>query len=222
MLLGLVAASGAATQAQARRPPTGPVAPRFEVGGGGGFAGGLSLGVRDAALRANSAQPAPYRLFTSDTELRPAAYLEARLGYRFTPRLTAEGRLDFARPRLRASLSGDVENAAAVDAETPLTEYVVDGGALYAFPGSGRRWVPFVSGGAGVARHVYDKRTLVEDGLETYVGGGVTYSRAPTARGAARSGLRADARLQILSGGLTDGSGVVTRLVLSGGVFVAF
>ena len=201
--------------AQARR--TQPRQPRIEAGVGAGLLGGLTLGERDASLRSNSTTPAPFRLFATDTNLDPAAGFEVRLGYRTTPRLTVEGTLGFARPTLTSSLSADAEGAAPVDATTTLTEYVITGGALWKLSlNPRRRWTPFVSGGAGVARHVHDGQTLIESGVDSYLGGGLVYSLEP------RIGLRVDGRVHFLNGGIAAGQGVSPRGQIGGSIFVAF
>jgi hypothetical protein len=211
----LLAVMPATADAQPRR--TAPRQPRIEVGVGAGFLGGLSLGERDASLRSNSTTPAPFRLFATETSLDPAAGFEVRLGYRTTPRLTVEGTLGFARPTLTSSLSADAEGAAPVEATTTLTEYVITGGALWKLSvNQRRRWTPFASGGAGVARHVHDGQTLIESGVDSYVGGGILYPLNP------RVGLRVDGRLHFLNGGLAEGQGTSPRGALSGSIFVAF
>jgi len=220
-LLLLALATPAPAAAQARRA-TAP--PRFEAGGGGGAIGAVSLGERDANLLTNDAAGSPYRLYTTATRLQPAAAVEARLGYRVAPRLTAEARLTVARPWLRASISADAENASPVDATSRLTEYVVEGGALWRLSTDARhRWIPFVSGGAGLARHVHDARALVENGVEGYAGGGVLYAiSSRTAASPARTGLRFDVRLQMLDGGLAEGAGLSPRVVATASAFIAF
>ena len=211
----LLAVTALSADAQARR--TVPREPRIEVGVGGGWFGGLSLGARDASLTANSTTPSPFRLFATDTNLDPAAGLEVRLGYRTTRRLTIEGALGFARPTLTSSLSADAEGASSVDAATTLTEYVITGGALWKLSvDPRRRWTPFVTGGGGVARHVHDGRTLIESGVDGYAGGGILHALTP------RVGLRFDGRVHFLNGGLAEGLGVSPRGALSGSIFVAF
>src|SRR5688500_2123013 len=71
---------------------------RLELGAMAGVAGVLSLGDADAALRANGVEANPYLLFSSETRVGPAAIAGASIGYRLTPRLTAEGRLLIGRP----------------------------------------------------------------------------------------------------------------------------
>jgi len=215
LVAALLAVMPAPADAQARR--TQPRQPRIEVGVGAGMLGGLSLGERDASLKSNSTTAAPFRLFATDTNLDPAAGLEVRLGYRTTRRLTVEGTLGFARPPLTSSLSADAEGAAPVDATTTLTEYVITGGALWKLSvNPRRRWTPFVSGGAGVARHVHDGQTLIESGVDSYVGGGILYSLKP------RVGVRFDGRAHFLNGGIAEGEGVSPRGAAAGSVFVLF
>jgi hypothetical protein len=208
----------AAAQTQTRRAAVRPPSvPRVEVGVGAGMAGGVSLGDRDASLRSNSLASTPFRLFTSDTRMDPAPFLEVRLGYRLVPRLTVEGALGVARPDLAASLSADIENAPSVDATSPVTEYVITGGALWRFSTNPRRRLtPFASGGAGVVRHVHDGNALIESGVNGYAGGGLLYALGR------RAGLRLDGRVHFLNGGIADGHGVLARGAVSGSIFVAF
>ena len=220
LLIGcaLLAAMPPGALAQARRPAARPPAvPRVEVGIGAGIAGGVTLGERDATLRTGSATANPFRLFSTDTRLEPAPVVDIRLGYRLTRRLMVEGMLSMGRPELTSSLGSDAEGAAAVEATTRLTEYVVTGGGVWRLSTNPRRrWAPFVSGGGGVARHVHDGRTLVESGVDGYAGGGLAYALSP------RAGLRLDGRVHVLSGGVAEGQGVSPRGALSGSIFVVF
>jgi hypothetical protein len=194
-----------------------PRLPRVEVGVGGGIMGGLSLGERDATLTSTGTTSSPIRLFSTETSLGPAAVLDIRLGYQLTRRLMVEGLLSVGRPTLTTSLANDVENAPAVEATTSLTEYVVTGGAAWRLSmNPRRRWVPFVSGGGGVARHVYEGRALIESGVDVYAGGGILHALS------ARTGLRLDGRVHYLREGIADGQGVLPRAALSGSIFVKF
>jgi hypothetical protein len=210
--------------AQTRRAPAGPPAQRrLELGIGGGVAGGLALGAIDATLLSNNTSASPFRLFSADTRLAPSAVIEARLGYRATPRLTIEGIVTVGKPDLTTSLGADAENAAAVDATGTLIEYVVTGGATWRlWPSPRRQWTLFVSGGAGVARQVHQGQSLIENGFDGYVGGGLIYPLGSSRTGTSRTGLRLDGRVHLLSGGVAEGAGVSPRGALTGSVFVAF
>jgi hypothetical protein len=190
---------------------------RVELGIGGGVAGGVSLGSIDAELTSNNTSGTPFRLFSAETRMAPAAVLEGHVGYRATPRLTIEGVLTVGRPDLTTSLSADAESAPNVEARETLTEYVVTAGASWRFWNSPRRrWAPFVSGGAGVARHVHAGPSLIESGADGYVGGGLVHQMSM------RTGLRVDGRLHLLSGGLAEGSDVSPRGTITGSIFLAF
>ena len=223
-LLVLLALAVMAPPAAAQSRPSTPARParppaqrRVELGIGGGVAGGLSLGSRDASLTSNNTSGSPFRLFSTDTTLAPCAVLEGRLGYRLTPRFTLDGTITIGRPELTTSLSADAESAPSVDATERVTEYVVTGGVSWRLTRNTRRgWVPFVSGGAGVARHVHDGQSLIESGVDTYFGGGVLRQLSP------RTGVRADGRLHLLRGGLAEGAGVTPRGALTGSIFVTF
>jgi hypothetical protein len=210
VVCALLAVAPAAAFAQLRSP-------RVEVGVGGGIIGGLSLGDRDAMLPATGTTGSPIRLFSTETTLEPAAALDIRLGYQVTPRLMVEGLLSVGQPTLTTSLANDVENAAAVEATASLTEYVVTGGAAWRLSRNPRRrWIPFVSGGGGVARHVYEGRALVESGVDVYAGGGILHALS------ARTGVRLDARVHVLRDGVAEGQGASPRAALSGSIFVRF
>ena len=222
-VFALMAVDPAAASAQARRAPARPPRqPRVELGIGAGVAGGLTLGERDATLLSNNATGSPFLLFSSDTRLASSGFVEGRIGYRVSPRLTVEGLLTFARPELKASLSGDTESATAVEATETLTEYVITGGALWRFSANSRRLTPFVSGGGGVVRHVHEGDVLIETAVDGYVGGGVIYPLGGRRATTPRAGLRVDGRVHMLSGGLAEGAGISPRVALSGSVFVTF
>jgi hypothetical protein len=223
LLLSVLAALAPSAEAQSRRAPARPPAPRrVELGVGGGVAGGLSLGTLDASLLSNNTTGSPFRLFATDTRLAPAPVLEGRVGYHVTPRLTLEAAMTVGWPELTTSLNNDAESAPAVDATESVTEYVITGGALWRFATGPRRWTPFVSGGAGVARHVHEDQSLIESGIDSYVGGGLIYPLGSSRASAPRSGLRLDARLHLLSGGIAEGAGVSPRGALTGSIFFTF
>jgi len=119
LVLGVMAPPATA---QSRGAPARPPAPRrVELGIGGGMAGGLSLGTRDAELLSNNTSGSPFRLFSTDARLAPAPIIEGRLGYRVTPRLTLEAAVTVGWPELTTSLSDDAESAPDVDATESLT-----------------------------------------------------------------------------------------------------
>jgi hypothetical protein len=87
-----------------------------------------------------------------------------------------------------------------------------------------RRWIPFVSGGAGLARHVHDERALAENAASGYAGAGMLYARGSTVAPAAsrRTGVRFDVRLHMMHGGIAEGAGLASRVAATASLFFAF
>jgi hypothetical protein len=104
-----------------------------------------------------------------------------------------------------------------------LDQYLVEAGILFMLDelrfGS---TVPFVTGGAGYVRQLHEGLTLIDQGRDYYVGGGVKHRFLTRTRARLKSaGLKAEARLRLLAGDLVFDA-VVPRLGISGSVFVAF
>jgi hypothetical protein len=73
-----------------------------------------------------------------------------------------------------------------------------------------------VSGGAGVTLNVHEGRSLIESGVDGYVGAGLVHQLS------ARTGLHVDARLHLLSGGIAESADLSTRGTVTAGLFVTF
>lgn len=192
----LVAAPAAA---QNTAPPVG----RLEVSVGAGFLTGAALGQQPANERAASGSP--YRLFDTDTNLSSSLFFNLRLGVALTPRLSVEGSASIGQPELRTSISGDVEGAEPLTAVEQMDQYTFDGGIVYNLtPRKSTGLVPFVSAGAGYQRQRHEGETLIEGGGLFYAGAGVSHWLAVRTQGAVKAlGVRGDARLYFLSGGIT-------------------
>jgi hypothetical protein len=188
--------------APARKPP-GP--PRVELAGGGAWFGGYAMGQRDATLtEAGVPTGGRYVLFRTASEMGAAPGLNARVGVRITPRITAEAGVLYLRPELTTTITGDVERPQAVTLSGLVSEYVVEGAARYQLVRDTprRRLLPFVSGGVGYLRQLSDDRTAVETGTLFHAGGGVLVPLRTRPRGALRHvGLRGDARVNWRTGG---------------------
>ena len=196
----------------------------IEVAGGGGLFGGGSLGQRDANLRANGTTPAPYRLFTTDSSFGRSLLLEGRVGMGISRRVAIEGRFGFSRPELRTSVSSDAEQGNATVAVERIDQYMIDGSGIIAL--ERLRWrdvVPFAAAGAGYVRQVHEGQTLIESGHSYHIGGGVRRGLFTHPRGAVKAGgLRADARLYLLSGGVAFDTATRARVAVSGAMFFRF
>ncbi|HSC28260.1 MAG TPA: hypothetical protein VLD67_13360 [Vicinamibacterales bacterium] len=186
---------------QAARPA--PRAGTWEVGGGGAFVGGYDLGDRPANLSPNlSGGSNPFLLFDTSSDIGVAPGLQARLGFFVSRSLLVEGGLRYAKPELTIRATGDTEGAVPVSAVSEVSQYLVDGSAVWHFHNAsfaGGRGVPFVVGGAGYLRELHEGNELIETGVEYHAGGGLKYWFGSAPR---RFGLRGEAALSIRDGGI--------------------
>jgi len=207
------------SSAQSLSTPVGHV----EVSAGVGLLGGATFGEQAASERAGGTGD-PYRLFNTETELASSGAFEVRVGVPVTSRFTLEGRASRGRPELRTSISGDAEGAPSLTAVERVDQYLIDGGVVVRL-NEWRIWglVPFAAAGAGYLRELHEGQTLVEDGHLYYVGGGVTHWFFARSRGVVRAaGLRADVRMNLLSGGVFFNDTLRRQGTVFGSVAVVF
>jgi hypothetical protein len=190
--------------------------PRFEMSGGILYVRGQDLADPDANLTRNQVGGEPYTLFESESRLESAPALEARVGWRLTRRMTIEGGVLASRPRLTASVRSDVEGAPDATLEEDLSMYIFDGAVAFQVAEPRGRVVPFVRGGIGYLRELHEENALVETGLAYHAGGGVNLWFGERRR----TGLRLDARLLFLDGGVDLGKD--TRTLAAGGASIVF
>jgi hypothetical protein len=214
----------AAGPAAGQTPDTVPTG-QVEVAAGGGWLGGAQLDSGDANLRAASTTPTPFRLFSVDSRLAPAPTFDLRAGYVLSPRFVVEGGLTLSHPELRASISNDVEAAPPITIAERIDQYGVDAGLVVMIRelAIGGRTMPFASGGAGYLRQLHEGQTVVEQGHFFHAGGGVKHWLLARARGLLNgAGVRVDARLYLMSGGIAFEDRPRPHGAVSGSVFVAF
>jgi hypothetical protein len=219
VVLVVTAAPGVA-QTVASQP-----AHRVEVDAGGGLFGGTAFGDVDATLRTNAQAREPFRLFTAGTRVDRARSIHVRAGVDLSPRFGVEGGVTRSRPHMRTAITADAENAAALTTVQRIDQYVFDASLVLRFGGfgAGGRLVPFVSAGGGYLRQLHEGRTLIEHGQAYHAGGGVKYAFVARTTGRLRStGVRGDARLQVLRGGISLRDRPRSQAAISGSVFVAF
>ncbi len=196
---------------------------RLQLGAGIGFLGGAQLGDADANLRSSTSND-PFRLFATSSEMASATVLDLRAAVDLTRRFGLEAHALYGHPELRTSISGDVENAPSVVAVERLDHYLIDGGVvvtLNELQVSG--WQPFAAAGAGYLRQLHEGLTLTEEGHLFYVGGGVRRLLMSRNKGFLRGlGARGDARLNLLSGGITVEDQTRKHFSVSGSFFVVF
>ena len=112
--------------------------------------------------------------------------------------LAIEGGVTYARPTVTTRVSGDPELLAGATLDAGrLRRYVFDVGVTWQLPAAwaGGRLRPFVSGGAGYLRELYDERTLVETGRLAHAGAGARYFLRGGDGSRRAVGIRGDVRL---------------------------
>jgi hypothetical protein len=217
VLFSVVCARGVAAQ------HTEPPVHRLDVWAGAGLFTGGDVGTRDATLRANGSST-PFTLFRTASSLALAPTLELGVGTLVTRRIGAEARLVYGRPDIRTSVTTDAEGAPAVAVVERIDQYAISGGVIVLIDelrlgGT----TPFASAGAGYIRQLHEGRTLVEQGHSFHVGGGVKrWLFVRDRRRLKAAGLRGDARLELVSGGVAFDNRLRARGVLSGAFFVTF
>ena len=207
---------------QATRP--GPFR-RIEVEAGGGILGGAGLGSVAANLRANDPVRRPFRLFSTVSRIESARTLHLRAGFAFNRRIGVEGGLRVSHPEIRTSVSEDIEGAPPITIAGRVDQYDIDASVVIILSelSLGRRTVPFVVAGGGYLRQLHEGHALVEQGRIYHVGGGVKHwllARAGSFISAA--GVRADARLYVMAGGISFDGRLRPQGAISGSVFVTF
>jgi len=222
-LLAIVAVLAAAP-ALAQTPNAARIG-RVEVDAGGGWLGGTQLGSIDANLRAATATPTPFRLFSVDSRFAAAPTVHLKAGYALSRRFVVEGGLTLSHPELRASVSSDAEAAPPITVAERIDQYGIDAGLVVMIRelAIGGRTLPFVMGGAGYLRQLHEGQTVVEQGHFFHAGGGVKHWLLAREQGLLNgAGLRLDARLYLMSGGIAFEDRPRPHGAISGSVFLAF
>jgi len=212
-LLGMAAGDAAAQ-------PAAIESGRIELSAGAAWLGSQAFGSADA--NETTSANAPFRLFSTSSELGRAAAFDARVGVRVAGALVVEADASYSRPELRITTSSDVESASGVTAVERLQQYLIGGGATWYVP-TASRVALFVTGGGGYLRQLHDRALLVQTGRYYQVGGGAVYLLSSRSAGALKAtGIRADLRATIFKDGVAlDGSTHVAPAV-AGSFLVRF
>ena len=198
---------------------------RVEVDAGGGILRGADLGSADANLRASDPARRPLRLFSTGSRFASAPTFHVRAGFAFNRRIGVEGGLMLSRPDLRTSISADAEDTPPITIAERIDQYGIDAGVVVMLSelSLGGRTVPFVAAGAGYLRQLHEGQALVEQGRAYYAGGGVKHWLLLRDRGLiSAAGLRADARVYLMSGGIAFEDRLRPHMTISGSLFVTF
>ena len=218
LMLGATADVGRAQTAASDEPG------RFEISGGAGWWGGYDLGTTRATLPPSSGGGA---LFDASASIAGGGAAGARFGWRFWKAVSLEGAVTVSRASLQSTVTSDIEPALNASLETPFNQLAGEGGLSVSLPRlawAHGRLVPFVSGGGGYLRQLYEDGVLLETGRLIYAGGGVRwgFGEPRTDRFLKRVGLRLDARLVLLTGGIDVEERTRAFVALLGGAFVRF
>jgi hypothetical protein len=209
--------------AQRRPHPDAPHAGAIEIEGAALWTGGYDAGSSPAELTRNpSTGTAPLQLFQTSSRVTATPGGEFRLGVYVTPIFSVEGGVAYRRPNLETKASGDVESAPDTTLAVSVAEYLVDASAVYQIATiAGGRGGPFVSGGAGYLRQLYDGNINVQTGPEVHAGGGLRYWLS---EGRTRVGLRVEARASVRTNSIDPEQEKKRRVlpVVSAGVTVVF
>jgi hypothetical protein len=225
ILLAVSAAVAATAGSAYAQTATDRPARQIEVDFGAGLLGGAGLGAADANLRGNNAARQPFRLFAASSDLGRAPMWHARVAWALTRRLVLEGSLTRSTPDIRSLVTADVEGAAPITITERADQYFFDGSVLVLLDElrMGPRLVPFAAAGGGYLRQLHEGQTLVEQGQVYHAGGGLKYWLLTRKVGAVRTaGLRTDARIYFLRGGISFDDRPRSHVAISGGVFVGF
>ena len=219
VVLVLVYAAGSAfAQSADERPVRRP-----EISIGGGWFGGAALGAADANLRANASPPQSMRVFSTTTRMAGAPTLQADVAFSFNRRWAVEGSVLRSGPDLRSSISGDAEGAPALTVVERIDQYVIDARVVIMLDEVrlGQRTIPFATAGAGYLRQLHEGHTVIDEGRIYHVGGGLKHWLLARDRGLLKAaGVRLDARLYVLTSGITFDDNPRPQGAISGSAFV--
>jgi opacity protein-like surface antigen len=198
---------------------------RFELSAGPSWTGAVSYDSRDATLTTGNGDR--FRLFSASSSLSAVTGIDVRFGARVTRFVHAEVLGTYGAPRLKTTIRGDVEGAAAVTASEPIKQFTLEGTGIVVLSRwrFGSRALPFVGAGAGYVRQLHDANVLVQTGRTYNVGGGIKFSlatRAGSRRGLQQIGLRVDGRACIRTGGVTLDGRAHTVPQFGASLFVGF
>ena len=195
---------------------------RIEFTGAGGLQTAATLGAQNGNLQANALTSEPFALFRTESRLARAWLADVRVGFVWSPRVALEARAGYSRPALKTSVSADAEGAAAITIVERIDQYVIDGGIVVRLDEMRiGRLIPYAAGGAGYLRQLHEGLTAIEDGHVYYLGGGVTRDVWTRARRRIKAaGLRVDARVYLLSSGISVDNDRVTQGAVTAGFFL--
>jgi opacity protein-like surface antigen len=202
VLLAVILGSSLAAPAAFAQVPAG----RVEVSGGAAWVGAMAF--PSVASEQVTSGGGRRLAFNTRTTLDASVGPSVSVGVRLSRLLTIEGGLLYSPTSLTTAITNDVEGVSNTSVETSVTQYLFEGGLVARL----ERWrvgriAPYVTGGAGYVRQLYEDRVLLETGQAFYAGGGLYYERSSSPRSALKAtGLRADVRALVMRDGVAPDS----------------
>ena len=154
-----------------------------------------------------------------------ATAFQADVGFFFNRRWGVEGSFLKSAPELRSSISADAEGAPPLTVVERVDQYVIAGHVVFMLDEVrlGQHTIPFVTAGAGYLRQLHEGHMLIDEGVAYHVGGGLKHWLFARERGLFRAaGVRIDARLYLLAGGIMFENDPRPHGAISGSAFVTF
>jgi hypothetical protein len=153
-----------------------------------------------------------------------ARVVDLRAGFDLSRRFGVEAHVLFGQPEVHTEISSDAESVPTLTAVERVDHYLIDGGIVFRlneFTVNG--FQPFITAGAGYLRQLHEGLTVIETGRLFYAGAGARYWIFTRARGIPRGGgVRADVRLNVLSGGIEIEERARRQPSISGSFFLLF
>jgi hypothetical protein len=195
---------------------------RVEIGGGARWIGPVDFAgvAANETTLGNGTRP----LFESATTLDGSIGATGSVGVWLARQFQLEFAVGYNPATMRTQITSDVEGIPDVAVDAPVTQFLLEGGAVVRPTGRQRTgFAPFLTAGAGYLRQLNDGRTLVETGRSYYFGGGLYYERATSGRRRLKaSGLRLDVRALILQEGVAPDDTPRVTPAVSAGFFMRF
>ena len=216
--LGLAAWVAAATDASAQ---VNVLPGSVEVAFGLTWLTNSGLGTIDATESTSGGTPT--HLFTTTSSLESAGGFGVFVGVPVSRRVEVELVASYAKPTLSTEISNDIETTTGTTAVETVKQYTIGGGGLwYLTDGRRSRFHPYIAGSLSYLRQLHEGNALAATGHTIGIGGGVKYVLRSRAKGLRSLGIRGDARVAAVSGGIHFEDGVRYAPVLGASLFMRF
>lgn len=169
------------------------------------WSGSYDIGDATAKLRGNATGPtAPdFNWFTSSSRVTAVASPELHVGIALTPKVSIDGGIAYAKPRIAVSIANDAETTAQELPGEQIEQYQIGAGVTWQLPfRMGARAAPFVAAGGAYLRQLHEDRALAETGEVYYAGAGARYWLKGGSGASKALGVRVDARLNLRHHGI--------------------